>query len=105
MAIGVLQRWMSGCQKLCSALIVERNRKMIMNNYIQIYNNIISDDYCDELREKFDSFPFNQDVEQGPMSFTQINLNSHSEWSEDIKNPVVLFASGVEQLTYCLNQP
>ena len=27
------------------------------------------DDYCDELREKFDSFPFNQDVEQGPMSF------------------------------------
>ena len=40
-----------------------------MNNYIQIYNNVVSDDYCDELREKFDSFPFNQDVEQGPMSW------------------------------------
>ena len=68
-----------------------------MNNYIQIYNSIISNDYCDELREKFDSFPFNQDVEQGPMSFTQINLNSHPEWNEDVKKLSYFFTKSIEQ--------
>ena len=68
-----------------------------MNNYIQIYNNVVSNDYCDELREKFDSFPFNQDVEQGPMSFTQINFNSHPEWNEDVKKLSYFFTKSIEQ--------
>ena len=50
-----------------------------MNNYIQIYNNAIDDDYCDELREKFDRNPKQQEhIEQGPMSFSQLNLNLNS---------------------------
>ena len=50
-----------------------------MNNYIQIYNNVIDDDYCDELIKKFERNPKQQEhIEQGPMSFSQLNLNLNS---------------------------
>ena len=46
-----------------------------MNNYIQIYKNVISDKYCDELITKFESESNKETHDQGPMSFTQVNLN------------------------------
>ena len=57
-----------------------------MNNYIQIYNNVLSNDYCDELREKFDSMPCPyEEFYQGPMSFSQLNLNNNKDWKKDTK--------------------
>ena len=54
-----------------------------MNNYIQIYKNVISDKYCDELITKFED-DTNKDNNQG-MSFTQVNLNK-SQWQDDISS-------------------
>ena len=73
-----------------------------MNNYIQIYNNVLSDNYCDELREKFDSAgilnpPSIESFDQGPMSFSQINLNQHPEWGEDIKKLTTIFTKYINQ--------
>ena len=56
-----------------------------MNNYIQIYKNVISDKYCDELITKFEDDTNKETYDQGPMSFTQVNLNK-SQWQDDISN-------------------
>ena len=56
-----------------------------MNNYIQIYKNVISDKYCDELITKFESESNKETHDQGPMSFTQVNLNK-SQLQDDISN-------------------
>ena len=73
-----------------------------MNNYIQIYNNVIDDDYCDELREKFDRNPKQQEhIEQGPMSFSQLNLNLNSYdksyWQNDVAKLVKVFSQYLNQ--------
>ena len=68
-----------------------------MNNYIQIYNNALSDEYCDELKEKFESCSYNESFEQGPMSFSQINLNQHPEWEADVKKLTTKFTKYINQ--------
>ena len=57
--------------------------------------------YCDELREKFDSAgiinpPSVESFDQGPMSFSQINLNQHPEWGEDVKKCTHYFTKYIE---------
>ena len=55
-----------------------------MNNYIQIYKNVIEPEYCDEIVEKFESnTDQHENYDQGPMSFTQINLNMNG-WDADV---------------------
>ena len=54
-----------------------------MNNYIQIYKNAIDDEYCDELITKFNIDSKQETYDQGPMSFTQVNLNQN-KWQGDI---------------------
>jgi len=62
-----------------------------MNNYIQIYKNVIENEYCDELVKKFELNKEQHDVndfgqgqiQQGLTSFTQINLNQNN-WTDDI---------------------
>ena len=70
-----------------------------MNNYIQIYNNVLSDDYCDELKAKFDSCIYHESLDQGPMSFSQINLNKYPyiQWGEDIKKLTTIFTKHISQ--------
>ena len=71
-----------------------------MNNYIQIYKNVISDEYCDELIEKFESTPenhrdddFGQGVysRQGQTSYKVINLQKCEMMSDITKLTKVYF--------------
>tara|TARA_B110000902_G_C13934831_1_gene447396 strand:+ start:40 stop:633 length:594 start_codon:yes stop_codon:yes gene_type:complete len=66
-----------------------------MNNYIQIYKNVISDEYCDELVKKFElnsdqhkinDFRQGENIpNEGSTSFTSLNLNENSyKWIDDI---------------------
>jgi len=73
-----------------------------MNNYIQIYNNVIDDNYCDELREKFEKKSKQQEhIEQGPMSFSQLNLNLNSYdksyWQDDVSKLSNVFLHYINQ--------
>ena len=67
-----------------------------MNNYIQIYKNAIDDNYCDELIEKFESESNKETYDQGPMSFTQVNLNQN-KWQGDIERLTSVFSNSLEQ--------
>ena len=69
-----------------------------MNNYIQIYNNVLSNDYCDELKKKFDSMPCPyEEFYQGPMSFSQLNLNKNKDWKKDTKKITSVFEKHIVQ--------
>ena len=58
----------------------------MMNNYIQIYKDVLDPSYCKDLIDRFEKNTEHQEVhEQGPMSFTQINFNQHLEYQEDIE--------------------
>ena len=76
-----------------------------MNNYIQIYKNVISDEYCDELIEKFESTPenhrdndFGQRVytRQGQTSYKVINLQK-CEMMSDITKLTKVYFKYIEQ--------
>jgi hypothetical protein len=67
-----------------------------MNNYIQIYKNAIDDEYCDELITKFNIDSKQETYDQGPMSFTQVNLNQN-KWQGDITKLSSVFTKYLEQ--------
>ena len=67
-----------------------------MNNYIQIYKNVIDDEYCDELISKFEIESNKETYDQGPMSFTQVNLNKN-KWQGDIERLSKVFLNSLEQ--------
>ena len=67
-----------------------------MNNYIQIYKNVIDDEYCDELVSKFEIESNKETYDQGPMSFTQVNLNQN-KWQGDIERLSRVFLNSLEQ--------
>ena len=67
-----------------------------MNNYIQIYKNAIDDEYCDELVNKFEIESNKETYDQGPMSFTQVNLNQN-KWQGDIERLTSVFSKHLEQ--------
>ena len=57
-----------------------------METYIRTYDNVISPELCDTLIEKFENNPEQyENQRQGEMSFTQIHLMKHDEWSSDIQ--------------------
>ena len=69
-----------------------------MNNYIQIYKNVIDPKYCDELIKKFENNSQQYDKQTSfPMSFTQINLNQHNEWKQDVENLVQVYLKYLKQ--------
>ena len=56
-----------------------------MNNYIQIYKDVLDPTYCRDLISRFEkNEKHHETYDQGPMSFTQINLNTNLEWGEDV---------------------
>ena len=58
--------------------------QLIMENYIRLYDNVLSDEYCDLLRDKFDSDPDSHDHHHhGPMRFSQININKN--WNKHVQ--------------------
>ena len=47
-----------------------------MNNYIQIYKDVLDPSYCKDLIHRFEkNKEHHESHDQGPMSFTQINFN------------------------------
>ena len=67
-----------------------------MNNYIQIYKNAIDDEYCDELINKFEIESNKETYDQGPMSFTQFNLNQN-KCQGDIERLTSVFSNSLKQ--------
>ena len=68
-----------------------------MNNYIQIYKNVIEPEYCDEIVEKFESnTDQHENYDQGPMSFTQINLNMNG-WDADVSKLSQIYVKYIKQ--------
>tara|TARA_B100001250_G_scaffold354712_1_gene328715 strand:+ start:279 stop:845 length:567 start_codon:yes stop_codon:yes gene_type:complete len=56
-----------------------------MNNYIQIYKDVLDPDYCNDLIHRFEKNKEHHEInDKKPMSFTQINFNKHSEYKEDV---------------------
>ena len=46
-----------------------------MNNYIQIYKDVLDPSYCNDLIHRFEkNKEHHEEHDQGPMSFTQIHL-------------------------------
>ena len=55
-----------------------------METYIRKYDNVITPELCDSLIERFENSPEQYEKQkQGEMSFTQIHLLKHKEWSDD----------------------
>ena len=55
-----------------------------METYIRRYDNVISSELCDTLIDRFENNPDQYEKQkQGEMSFTQIHLLKHKEWSDD----------------------
>lgn len=62
-----------------------------MMDYIKTYDNVLSIDVCLKIIEKFQKQSYNQ-VErflENHRSFTEINLNNHSEWKNEILNLLI----------------
>mgnify|MGYP005678760151 CR=1 FL=1 len=55
-----------------------------METYVQKYDNILPASLCNSLIKKFENNPDQYEKhQQGEMSFTQINLLKHKEWTDD----------------------
>ena len=64
-----------------------------MNNYIQIFKDVLDPSYCDELVSKFEKNTEHHEThDQGPMSFTQINFNQHLEYQDDVEKLTIAMA-------------
>ena len=51
-----------------------------MENYIRCYDNVVSDEFCDNMIHQFESLPEQYEKHsQGEMSFTQIHLLAYKE--------------------------
>ena len=62
-------------------------RSDLTNNYIKTYDNVLTKDQCQHLIDKFEDSS-NQWVKtelENHRSFTEINLNLHSDWEEYAK--------------------
>ena len=56
-----------------------------MDNLIKVYDNVIGDDYCDKLIEKFEfNRQLHQNFDDRGMIFTQINIQK-AGWLTDVK--------------------
>ena len=69
-----------------------------MNNYVQVYHNVIDPGYCDELIEKFNGNPRQHDRrEEDLVSFTEIHLYKHSEWEQDVQTITQVYIKYLKQ--------
>ena len=55
-----------------------------METYIRRYDGVLGPKTCDRLIKRFEDNPDQYEKhKQGEMSFTQINLLKHKEWTDD----------------------
>ena len=68
-----------------------------MNNYIQIYKDVLDSSYCNDLIKRFEKNTEHHEThDQGPMSFTQVNLNKN-KWQGDIERLSSVFTKYLQQ--------
>ena len=69
-----------------------------MNNYIQIYKDVLDPSYCKDLIHRFEQNEEHHEThDQGPMSFAQINFNQHLEYQEDVAQLSNLYSKYVKK--------
>ena len=51
-----------------------------MENFIRVYENVVSDNWCDALIQKFEDFDDQHEVFDDQRSFTQINFAKDKLW-------------------------
>ena len=51
-----------------------------MENFIRIFENVVPDNWCESLVQKFEDFEEHHEVVDNKMSFTQINFGRDSLW-------------------------
>lgn len=71
-----------------------------MHNYISIYDDVISKDYCDELIQKFEENPQCHSREylsdqEWSMNFTQINFYEHDIFQDDREKLDAIFREAI----------
>ena len=59
-----------------------------MENYIRVYDNIISKEQCQQLIDKFEASADQQVRTEldGHRYFSEININQHEDWQDFVKN-------------------
>ena len=65
-----------------------------MDNYIRKYDNVVTDDFCDGLIEKFEDHPEQQEkLSQGLMSLTHLEMMRPDTkiWNKDVMHLVDVF--------------
>ena len=69
-----------------------------MENYIRCYDNVVSDEFCDNMIHQFESLPEQYEKHsQGEMSFTQIHLLAHEEWKTEVAYLVDVFKESIKK--------
>ena len=69
-----------------------------MENYIRCYDNVVSDSFCDNLIEQFESLPDQYEKHsQGEMSFTQIHLLAHDEWKIEVAHLTDIYKESIKK--------
>ncbi len=55
-----------------------------MEKYIKVYNNVVSDDFCDKIVGKFEKNSSQMEIMENYSrpNFQQINLQEHEEWKK-----------------------
>lgn len=57
-----------------------------MDNYVRVYKNMLDEDLCETIIEKFEKNIDQHDKHiDGKVSFTQINLGAHKNWEQEHK--------------------
>ena len=69
---------------------------MELMNFVKRYDNVIGDDYCKYLIEKFEENTEQYEtIKQDSADFTQIHLHKHPKWNQDVSTLLDAFKSKI----------
>ncbi len=70
---------------------------MELMNFVKRYDNVIGDDYCKYLIEKFEENTEQYEtIKQDSADFTQIHLHKHPKWNQDVSTLLDAFKSKIQ---------
>ena len=56
------------------------------NNYITFYNDVLPTEFCNSIIQKYEDDNNKELIENDNMRFTQLNINTSSQWENIVKN-------------------
>ena len=70
-----------------------------MEKYIKVYNNVVSDDFCDKIVGKFEKNSSQMEIMENYSrpNFQQINLHEHEEWKKFCSTLQTTFQKYIKQ--------